>query len=147
MLKEIGLQTLAFNIEIYNENLFKFFCPGKYQLYGREKMFKAIKEGIKIFNHRNFFVGFLGGLEPINNMKEGMERFASMGAGIVINLFHPDANTQLANYPRPMPQYLIDLVRIQREIYRKYDIVPIFPEGGRRSSLDGEIYRGFFDDI
>ncbi len=147
ILKEAGLQTLAYDIEVYNEHLFKFFCPGKDKYYGRKQMIKAIKESIKIFDHRTFFVGFIGGLEPIATLKEGMERFAAMGAGIAFNHFHPDANTDLANYPRPTPSYLIDLVRIQRDIYKKYDIIPVFREVGRRSSLDAEVYRGFFDDI
>ena len=147
ILRDIGLQTLAYDIEVYDKNLFKFFCPGKQKLYGQENMFKAIEEGVKVFGYTNLKVGFVGGLEPISSMKLGMQRFASVGAGISINVFHPDSKTELENYSRPTPEYLIDMVRIQRDLYKQYNLIPVFPNGGRRSSLDSEVYRGFFNEI
>lgn len=147
VLKEVGLQTLAYDIEVYNKQLFNYYCPGKETLYGREKMFEAIKEGVQVFGHSNLKVGFVGGLEPISSMKEGMEKFASVGAGISINVFHPDTQTEMETSNRPTLEYLLDMVRIQRDLYKKHNLVPVFPNGGRRSSLDTEVYRGFFDTI
>lgn len=145
LLKEVGLETLAYDIEVYDKKLFEYFCPGKDKLYGRERMFDAISHGVNIFGHSKLKVGFVGGLEPLPSMKVGMQRFASIGAGVSINVFHPDTKTEMENYSRPSPEYLLEMVIEQRNLYKKYNLMPVFPVGGRRSSLDTEVHRGYFD--
>lgn len=142
-----GLQSIAYDMELYDENLFKYYCPGKERFFGYENMIHAIADAVDVFGKNNVKVGFVGGLEPLETMIAGMERLAQMGASLAVNIFHPDPKTPVYNFQRPTQQYLIDMVKGQRDIYKKYAVIPVFPDGGRRSSLDSEIYRGFFDNL
>lgn len=147
LLKMAGLNSIAFDLEVFNEDLFNFYCPGKKRFYGRDKMISAVETGVEIFGHSNVKVGFVGGLEPLNSLIAGMKYFGSKGASIAVNVFHPDPFTELEFAARPTPVYLLKMAIAQNEIYKNHNLIPVFPVGGRRSSLDTEIYRGFFDNL
>ena len=145
ILKTAGLDSIAYDLELFNENLFKYYCPGKQEFFGYSNFLPAVENALKIFGKNNVKVGFVGGLEPVESLQEGMELFSSRGASIAINVFHPDPKTPLGNYARPTVDYLKAMVKAQRDVYNKYNVEPVFPVGGRRSSLDTEVYRGFFN--
>jgi len=140
-----GLNSIAFDLEVYDKDSFKYLCPGKEEYFGYENFIEAIKYGRKIFGHSNIKVGFVGGLEDIDSLRAGMDYFGKIGASIAINVFHPDINTPLKSRARPSEKFLLEMVKYQSQIYKKYKLRPVFPVGGRRSSLDTEAYRGFFD--
>jgi hypothetical protein len=143
--KMAGLDSIAFDLEIFDKDLFSKLCPGKSIFIGRDGFIDDLKMARDVFGHSNVKVGFVGGLEPIDSLKAGMEFFGSMGISVAINVFHPDKNTELEYKARPTIDYLFEMARSQGEVYKKYNLIPVFPEGGRRSSLDTEVYRGFFN--
>jgi|GEM_PF-1719629 len=143
-LKSAGLNSIAFDIEVYDKKIFQDLCPGKEKFFGHDNFIESFKIGRKIFGHSNIKAGFVGGLGPLESMTEGMEFFGRQGISIAINVFHPDLNTPLSNKPRPSEAYLFKMVEAQTKIYEKYKLIPVFPVGGRRSSMDTEVYRGFF---
>ncbi|MEI7616348.1 MAG: radical SAM protein [Actinomycetota bacterium] len=143
-IKKAGLDSIAFDIEVFDESLFQQYCPGKQKYFGRDNFLLSFKIARSIFGHNNVKAGFVGGLEPLDSMKEGMEFFGSQGVSIAVNVFHPDVNTEFSNKPRPEVEYLLKMAKMQSEIYIKYKLKSVFPVGGRRSSLDTEIYRNFF---
>ena len=144
-IKETGLDSIAFDLEIFDKKLFTKYCPGKSTFIGYDCFIESFKMARDIFGHSNVKVGFVGGLEPIESLKNGMEFFGKMGISIAINVFHPDQNTELEYRSRPNKEYLIEMARFQSYVYKKYNLTPVFPFGGRRSSLDTEVYKGFFD--
>ncbi|MEK6819055.1 MAG: hypothetical protein AABY10_03925 [Nanoarchaeota archaeon] len=62
-----------------------------------------------------------------------------------LNIFHPDKGTQMQKFPRPASEYVLEVLKEQNRLYKSEGLVPVFPEYGRRSSFDTEVYRGFFD--
>lgn len=143
--KKAGLDSIAFDIEVFDKNIFSVLCPGKQQYFGYDNFLESFRLAKKIFGKNNIKTGFVGGLEPLASLAEGMDYFGRQGISIAVNVFHPDPNTSLANHPRPTIDYLIKMACLQKNIYEKYKLIPVFPTGGRRSSLDTEIYRGFFN--
>lgn len=144
-LKESGLDSIAFDLEIFDKTLFSQYCPGKEKYIGYDNFLQSFAISRKIFGHSNVKVGFVGGLEPLESLNAGMNFFGQKGISIAINVFHPDIDTELSDNPRPSVEYLFKMVKLQSRVYKKYKLKPVFPIGGRRSSLDTEIYRKFFD--
>lgn len=144
-IKKAGLDSIAFDLEIFDRNLFKQYCPGKEKYFGYDNFLNSFKVARKIFGHSNAKAGFVGGLESLESLEAGMNFFGNQGISTAINVFHPDVNTELNNHPRPNIDYLLRMAKIQSKVYKKYKLKPVFPVGGRRSSLDTEVYRNFFE--
>lgn len=144
-LKDSGLDVISFGMEIFDKDLFKVYCPGKTKYFGYDNFLGSFEIARKIFGHSNVYAGFVGGLEPLESLEMGMNFFGEKGISIAVNAFHPDINTELWNRPRPTVDYLFQMAKMQSKIYKKYKLKPLFPAGGRRSSLDTEVYRGFFE--
>jgi len=140
-----GLNSLAFDLEVFDKKLFSKYCPGKEKFFGYENFIDSFLLAKNIFGHSNIKAGFVGGLEPLESLEKGMHFFGQKGISIAINVFHPDKNTPLSNKQRPTSEYLFKMVKIQSRIYKKYNLKPVFPIGGRRSSLDSEVYKNLFD--
>jgi hypothetical protein len=141
-----GPNTVAFDIEVFSPELFKKFCSGKEKQIGYDNWLKIFENSSKLFQKNAVKAGFVCGLEPIETLVQGMEFFGKLGIPSSLNIFHPDEGTALANHPRPSREYLLEAFKEQARINKKYDLIPIFPKFGRRSSLDTEVYRGFLDD-
>lgn len=145
-LKQAGAGTVNFAIEVFDSKLFTEVCSGKDSLYGRDKLFDAIREGVRVFGKGKTFYNFVGGIESVKSVIEGFKTFARIGAAPSVNVFHPDPQSAFADRASPSEQYLMKMAKAQRAIYRRYpEFTTIYPVGGSRNSLDTEIYRGFFD--
>lgn len=144
-LKKSGLDSIAFDLEIFDKKLFAQYCPGKEKYLGHDNFLHSFAIARKILGHNNVKAGFVGGLEPLESLEAGMNFFGRQGISIAINVFHPDINTEFSNRSRPTVDYLLKMVKAQSKVYKKYRLKPVFPVGGRRSSLDTEVYRKFFD--
>ena len=142
LLKEKGLNTIAFDIEVFDKKLFEKYCPGKTKYFGHNLMIEKLKYAAKVFPKNSVKAGFVCGLEPLESLIEGMEYFGKLGISSSLNIFHPDPKTPLEKMPRPKKEYILKACQEQDRINQKYDLVPIFENFGRRSSLDTEVYRG-----
>ena len=141
-----GPNTVAFDIEVFSPELFRKFCPGKDKQIGYDNWLKIFENSSKLFPKNAVKAGFVCGLEPIETLVQGMEFFGKIGIPSSLNIFHPDEGTALSNHPRPSREYLLEAFKEQARINKQYELIPIFPKFGRRSSLDTEVHRGFLDD-
>ena len=83
-------------------------------------------------------------MESLETMVEGFEYLGKRGIVSDANVFHPDPGSELKNKPRPSREYIYKMAVEQAKVYKKYNLVSIFPIGGRRGSLDTELYKGYF---
>ena len=143
-LKDAGLGTINFALEVFDPEKFRLICEGKNTLYGRSRFFDAYKEAVCVFGKGNSYVNFVGGLESLNTMTQGFWELGEMGVAASVNVFHPDPSSIFAKKSPPQINYLFDMVHAQNSVYKKYDFRPIFPNGGTRNSLDTEVTQGFF---
>ncbi len=143
LLKYNGLNSIAFDIEVFDKELFKKYCPGKSKYFGYVQMLEKFEYAAKVLPKNFVKAGFVCGIEPIESLVEGMEYFGKLGIASSLNIFHPDPGTPLENLPRPSKKYLLEISQEQDRINQKYELIPIFEKFGRRSSLDTEVYRGF----
>ncbi|MBI4215348.1 MAG: radical SAM protein [Parcubacteria group bacterium] len=144
-MKKAGLNTIDFDMEIFDEKLFKKICPGKEKFYGHDKYLEALEYAVKVFGWGKGRCACVAGLEPLDSFLSGLHFLGKKGIPVDINIFHPDPGSELANMPRPNKEYILEVSKEQAKVYKKYNFSCLFSIGGRRGSLDTEIYKGYFD--
>ena len=139
-----GIEHPAFNLEVWGEDYFREICPGKAHYRGWDHIIKTYEYGVSRFGRGVFWVNFVGGLNELNDLKEGFSYMAKMGVVPGANVFHPDVGSVLGNTRKsPSPEYIIDLYRHAARLYHKYDYLPYFNEKCLRNSLANEAYLGY----
>lgn len=142
--KQAGVTTIAFNIEVFDESLFKEICPGKEKYYGYKNFVRSFDVARKIFGDYKVFCGFVWGLEPAESTVVGYRYFLDRGVSISSNLFHSDPKSVYSNRSHPSKDFVRELCNAQNSLYMEYqNAKPIFP-CSMRSTMDYEIYRGDF---
>jgi len=140
--KKAGVTTIAFNIEVYDRELFKKICPGKDREYGYDKWMEAIEYARGVFGDYKVFCGLVWGLEPPESSMEGNAHFAERGIAIASNIFHNDPKSVLQKHPHPSEKDILDIARHLSGLYQRYsNCNTIFPMS-MRSTVDWEIKRG-----
>jgi len=142
--REAGATSIAFNLEVFDRNIFADICPGKEHSYGYDKMLAALKYAVEVFGPYNAFCGFVWGLEPIDSVIAGYRWCLDRGISVSSNVFHADQGSVFSKRAHPNENFVLSLCSKQSDLYHEYpDARPIFPVS-MRSTLDWEIYRGDF---
>ena len=92
-LKSIGIHGLAVNMELNNQEKFKFYCPEKYQI-GQENYLKFIEEAVDVFGVNYVRSAFIVGLEPLSETLEGVEKLAMRGCIPILSPLYPYGEAQ-----------------------------------------------------
>ncbi len=146
-IKKAGIDSLAFALEVWGEDRFKYTCPGKHEYYGYDRFFEAFEYGLKVFGKGNMYANLITGIQPLESLLEGIDFFGKMGIPVSSNVFHPDKGTPFENKEKPSEEYIIETVKLLTRIYLDNNFKAIYPKCGTRNSLDAEIAKGFFKDL
>lgn len=140
-LKDVGVQIYHPNYEVWDEQLFKTFCPGKERYIGRDNWIDRVVQSAKIFGSENVIPNFVGGVELASNYGfsdvdqavastlEGIEFFMSHGISPRFTTWCPEPFTSLADSAIPPLEYYLKLLRGYKAIHTKYQL-PIPPGYG-----------------
>ncbi len=142
--KEAGVTSIAFNLEVFDRDLFEKICPGKYHFYGYEKCWEALDYAGEVFGDYNVFCGLVWGLEPPGSTIRGNEYMVSKGIGIASNVFHADPKSVLGKYPHLSKEDILKIARAQSQLYVENPQMKTIFSVSMRSTLDWEIHRGDF---
>ena len=97
-LYESGLDEVAFNIEIFNNELAVQYMPGKAQI-SREHYLDALDFAVQLWGKNGHVRSMLIlGLEPEESFLEGIEILCKIGVQPMISIFRPMPNTPLENW-------------------------------------------------
>lgn len=143
-LKDTGVDTVTVCKEIINKKLFEKICPGKNSIYSHQKFYEALLRAVKAFGRGNAYCTLVAGLEPLDEMFEKLENLAEFGIVPSLNVFHPDKGSSFSQNPVVSIEFLFDMVNRTQHIFKKYHFKPEL-NGLVRNSLDGEVWRGYFD--
>jgi hypothetical protein len=136
---------IAMNVEVFDSNLFRQYCPGKHALCGQTHIFNALIRAAEILGEGQVFSIFVGGLEELGSLRRGIEFTASHNVVPVINVFHPDPETPLSAHPRPTPNQILAMGRCLQSIYSQRKFRPFYGGCGR-NSVDNEAFLQLFDE-
>lgn len=139
---EAGVTSIAFNLEIFDRQLFEKIVPGKAQLYGHDKWLEALDYARGVFGPYNVFSGLVWGMEPPESTIEGHRFFLDRGIGIASNVFHSDPKSVLRNHPHPPTKDILKIARDQSDLYQRYPEARTIFSVSMRSTTDWEVHRG-----
>ena len=117
-----GANEIAFNIEIFDDNIAKTLMPGK-GMISRNEYLKALQRAVDIFGNRGQVRSMLiVGLEPLESFKRGVEALCQIGVSPMISPFRPMRNTKLEHFVPPDFNECQNYIETALEITKKYNI-------------------------
>jgi len=135
---------IAINTEVYNDELFKKYCPWKVIHYPKQHIFNALKRLVDILWKNKVYSILVWWLDSINDLKEAILTLSNMNIVPVINVFHNDPWTPLENKKPPSTDYIFKIWQYLQEIYLKNNFTPFYLDCWR-NSLDTEAYKILFN--
>jgi Thiamine biosynthesis enzyme ThiH and related uncharacterized enzymes len=119
--KEAGYSTISFNTEVWREEFFGVYCPGKVEdCGGYENWINAIKYAVKVFGEGNVRSNFVAGLQPKEILLEGIDYLASIGVVAVASPWVPALGSPLEGHRSPTAEWHWDVQWKIAQILRKY---------------------------
>lgn len=116
---ECGIQTLSVNLELFNQQLRKRYIPEKCKI-GLENYFLFIHNAVDVFGKGKIRSSLVVGLEKMEDTLKGVEEICKLGCIPVLSAFVPDSGTDMASFPKPSVDFLIEVVSKASDIAAKY---------------------------
>jgi hypothetical protein len=135
-LKEAGATTYQPHIEVWDEKLFEWICPGKTKYFGRQYWIDSAIEAVEIFGRGYVCTQFVGGVEmaqpygfktideALDSTLEGAEFFAKHGVGPIAIMHRLEKGSKFyAEKQKPAPlEYYVRLAQGISDIHSKYNL-------------------------
>ncbi len=115
---ECGVKTLSINLELYNERFRERFIPNKATV-GKNNYYRFIRQAVEIFGTRNVRSSLVVGLESEEDTLNGVRAILDCGCLPVLSAFVPAPGTDMANYPAPSVEFLLEIVRKADEMAKE----------------------------
>src|SRR4030095_14629040 len=104
-----GISSVAFNIEIWDEKLFKEICPGKDKRVGRARWIESLKEARDLLKPARTLCSFVVGLEPKESLLDGVSYLTSEGIWPIMSPFIPMVGTEYEGKQAPDADWVWDV--------------------------------------
>ncbi|MDR3263111.1 MAG: radical SAM protein [Clostridiales bacterium] len=130
-LKAAGWEYIFFNLEIWDENLFKGLCPGKQALIGRDHWLKALDYAVTVFGKGNVRSILIAGLEPLKSYLEGLEYLTAHGVYADPSPWMPMRGSLMEGHNTPSAQWHITLLVKTLDLWEQHgwDLASVAKDG------------------
>ncbi len=102
---ETGIETLSFNMEIWDPGYYKAICPGKSSNTSHDEFITSIKKAINIFGEGNIYVAMVMGLEPKETFIKGIDFLSNLGANVIPFVWAPNPGSKLEGHRAPFAHW------------------------------------------
>lgn len=85
----VGADSVLYNLEIFDEELFSAICPGRAKAIGRTRYIEALKHASTIFPNGTVASHLIVGLEPPGSTRMGIDFLTSMGVVPILPIYRP----------------------------------------------------------
>ncbi len=142
---ETGIEHPSFNMEVWGSDLFKLYCPGKEKYASFDTLVETYKKAVKIWGQGKVWCNFVGGISPINDLKDGFRFMADLGVVPGANIFHldPKAVGVKLGLSEPSEEYVYEMYDCLSSLYKEYGYQPFFSHSVLRNSLSNEMFHGW----
>lgn len=90
----MGVDSIAYNLEAYQPEVFDRIAPGKMGLLGRDRYFEALRYAAKIFPSGAVVSNLIVGLEPVDSTLKGISALAAMGVIPTLPIYRSGADDE-----------------------------------------------------
>jgi len=123
MLKDAGLTTISFNLEIFDADSRQKICPGKSKVTVSHYL-EALKYAIAVFGRGQVSSWLIAGLEPKLRTIAGVMAVAETGAIPFVTVFRPLIGTELEDMLPPEVDDVIEIFEAVGQAVRKNKVNP-----------------------
>ena len=95
----VGADSILYNIEIFDKELFEVICPGRSKLVGRKRYLNALKYAATVFPSGTVASHLIVGLEPPGSTRNGIDFLTDMGVVPILPIYRPTAGRALRIEP------------------------------------------------
>lgn len=133
--KRLGVKQVQYNLEAIGAETFAQMCPGKMDY---TQFMAKLEEAVNIMGRGNVRSNFVLGLQPVEQLLDGVEDLAKKGIVADFSIFQPKRGTSLANYPAPTMDTIIYFTKGLTAIYKQHGYHGIYCSLSSRSSIINE---------
>lgn len=131
---ETGILSYCPDIEVWDEEIFRWLCPGKEKYFGRKNWIRSMLDAVEIFGKGNVYTNFVAGCEMAqpNGFKteeealasnfEGCEYLAKNGISMMALVWNPIKGTGLHGQKQPSLDYYVRLAKGLHDIRASYGL-------------------------
>jgi len=99
-----GIDSLAYNLEVFDPEIFGLIAPGKKRLVGRDRYLKALARAARVFPSGAVVSNLIIGLEPVASTLKGIDALAALGVVPTLPLIRPLPDDKLTSYVKLSPE-------------------------------------------
>ncbi len=110
----LGADSILYNLEIFDKELFEFLCPGRANLIGRKRYMDALERAAKIFPNGTVASHLIVGLEPPGSTCMGIDFLTGIGVVPILPIYRPSADRAL----RIGPLTTEIIIPVYKHLYR-----------------------------
>lgn len=118
---ECGVKTLSVNLELYNDKFRERFIPNKAAV-GKDNYYRFISQAVGIFGAKSVRSSLVVGIEPERDTLDGVRALLDCGCLPVLSAFVPAPGTDMANYPAPSVEFLLETVSKAAEMAEEAEL-------------------------
>ena len=138
-IRECGIKQIQYNMEVYGYKKYTEICPGKTDYH---ELIKKYMEAVDVFGRGNVRSNFVLGIQPIDELIEGVEILASIGVVSDYSIFQPKRGTKFGSMLPPSIDTVVEFTKYLADVYSRHSFKPIYCSLSSRSSIINEIYYG-----
>lgn len=95
----MGVDSLLYNLEIFDKELFELICPGRARAIGRQRYIEALKYAGSVFPSGTVASHLIVGLEPPGSTCQGVDFLTSIGVVPILPIYRPQPGRSLRIEP------------------------------------------------
>lgn len=113
---DTGIGAIGYSMEIWDEALYKAYCPGKAKSTPHDDFFNAINNAVQVFGPGNVYGVLVMGLETRSSFIEGVRELSAIGANVVPFVWSPNPGSRLEGHRAPTSEWYVDTILEAAEI-------------------------------
>lgn len=95
----LGADSVLYNLEIFDKELFELICPGRAQLIGQKRYMESLTHAAKIFPNGTVASHLIVGLEPPGSTCLGIDFLTGIGVVPILPIYRPSKGRALRIEP------------------------------------------------
>jgi hypothetical protein len=108
---ETGIGSLGYSMEIWDEPLYKAFCPGKAEVTTHDEFVRSIRRAVEVFGRGKVYVMLVMGIETRETFLQGVRAATELGARIAPYVWAPNPGSKLSGHRAPFAEWYADTTR------------------------------------
>lgn len=133
---ETGVVSYCADIEVWDERLFKWICPGKEKWLGRDYWIRSALDAVDIFGWGNVYSCIVAGVETarpygFENLEDALrsnfeacEFFARHGVHLLTLVWRPTPSSSFRGQEQPPLEYFVRIAKGFHDIKRAHGLLP-----------------------